>query len=248
MAAILEIKSLSKYYGAVKALQNVSFEVHKGEVVAICGDNGAGKSTLIKIISGAVPPTDGEICLNGEKVHFSSPSNALKKGIATTYQDLALAPDMKIYQNIFMGSELMSKSFIPGLKVLDKRRMKRESLVYLEKVNSTVKDPTILVNTLSGGQKQAVAISRALRWKAELLIMDEPTAALGVKETKSVIDLILNLKAQGVTILLISHNMDDVITVADRAIILKGGKKAGECDCQSTRPHELGKMILTGEV
>lgn len=248
MAAILEIRSISKYFGGVKALQEVSFAVNRGEVVAICGDNGAGKSTLIKIISGAEPPTHGDIYLKSEKVHFSSPANALEKGIATTYQDLALAPNMKIYQNIFMGSELTSNSLVPGVKVLNKRQMKHDSLRYLEKVNATVMDPDILVSTLSGGQKQAVAISRALRWQAELLIMDEPTAALGVKETKSVLELILNLKAQGVTILLISHNMDDIIAVADRAVILKGGKKVGECDCKSTRPQELGKMILTGQV
>ncbi len=248
MSEILKIQSISRHFGAVKALQNVSFTVSKGEVVALCGDNGAGKSTLIKIISGADIPTEGDIYLDLKKVRFSSPADALEKGIATTYQDLALAPDMKVYENIFMGAELMRKSLIPGIRVLDKKQMRKQALAYLEKLNASMKDTEALVNTLSGGQRQAVAISRALRWNAQIVIMDEPTAALGVKETRSVLDLICQLKAQGVTILLISHNMQDVISVADRAIILKGGRKMGECGLKNVLPQELGQMIVSGEI
>ncbi|ACN16538.1 RbsA2 [Desulforapulum autotrophicum HRM2] len=247
MSEILKIQSISRHFGAVKALQNVRFTVKKGEVVALCGDNGAGKSTLIKIISGADTPTKGEIYLDQKKVDFSSPADALEKGIATTYQDLALAPDMKVYENIFMGAELMSKSLIPGIRVLDKKQMKKQAVAYLEKLNASVKDADALVNTLSGGQRQAVAISRALRWNAQIVIMDEPTAALGVKETQGVLELIRQLKAQGVTVLLISHNMEDITMVADRAIILKGGMKLGECDLKNTSPRDLGKMIINGE-
>ncbi len=248
MVEILRLKSVGRNFGAVKALEDISFTVDRGEVVALCGDNGAGKSTLIKIISGADQLTCGEILLNSKPVNFSSPADALGKGIATTYQDLALARDMKIYENIFMGAELTTKSLLPGLRVLDKKRMKRQALAYLERLNASIGDPDAPVNTLSGGQRQAVAISRALRWQAELVIMDEPTAALGVKETRGVLDLILQLKNQGVTVLLISHNMEDIIRVADRAVILKGGKKVGECDCGATLPRELGHMIISGTI
>ncbi len=248
MVEILRLKSVGRNFGALKALENISFTINRGEVVALCGDNGAGKSTLIKIISGADQRTCGEIFLNSKPVNFSSPADALGKGIATTYQDLALARDMKIYENIFMGAELTTKSLLPGLRVLDKKRMKRQALAYLERLNSSIGDPDAPVNTLSGGQRQAVAISRALRWQAELVIMDEPTAALGVNETRGVLDLILQLKNQGVTVLLISHNMEDIIRVADRAVILKGGKKVGECDCGSTLPRELGHMIISGTI
>jgi simple sugar transport system ATP-binding protein len=246
MVEILKVNFLSRQFGPVKALQNISFRVNRGEVVAICGDNGAGKSTLIKIISGADTPTSGTIFLDSKKVRFSSPADALKKGIATTYQDLALAHNMKVYENIFMGAELTRSGIIPGIRVLDTRRMKHQALAYLEKLNANIKDPQAPVNTLSGGQRQAVAISRALRWQAGLVIMDEPTAALGVKETRGVLDLILRLKDQGVTVLLISHNMEDITRVADRAIILKAGQKAGECDCKTITPRGLGQMILTG--
>jgi len=248
MDEILRLASVSRSFGAVKALRDISFSVESGEVVALCGDNGAGKSTLIRIISGADRPSRGTLVFKKEPVRFSSPAQALARGIATTYQDLALAPEMKLYENVFMGAELTRKSLIPGIRILDKGRMKREALGYLSRLNSGITDPEVRINTLSGGQRQAVAISRALRWQASLVIMDEPTAALGVKETRGVLDLISQLKDQGVTVLLISHTMEDIVAVADRAVILKGGKKAGECACRYLDPGDLGRMIMTGEV
>lgn len=248
MGEILRLESVSRSFGAVKALRDVSFSVNAGEVVALCGDNGAGKSTLIRIISGADRPSGGTLFFKSEAVCFSSPAQALARGIATTYQDLALAPEMKLYENVFMGAELTRKSLIPGIRILDKKRMKKQALEYLSRLNTRMTDPEVRINTLSGGQRQAVAISRALRWEAGLVIMDEPTAALGVQETQGVLDLISQLRHQGVTVLLISHTMEDIVAVADRAVILKGGKKAGECACRNLDPRDLGRMIMTGEV
>lgn len=248
MSEILKLKSVSKEYGAVKALREVDLSVKEGEVLALCGDNGAGKSTLIRLISGAEVPTGGDIFLFGEKVHFTSPADALAKGVATTYQDLALAPRLQIYQNVFMGAELTRSTFLPILRILDKKGMKEASVNYLRRLNMDIKDLEAPVNTLSGGQRQAVAISRALRWNARLIIMDEPTAALGVKETAQVLDLIQQLHDQGVTILIISHNMEDVLAVAERVVILKNGIKVGECLAQGLTSEELATMVMTGNL
>ena len=248
MSDILRLESVSRFFGAVKALEDVSFTVNQGEVVALCGDNGAGKSTLIKIVSGADQPTRGKIFLGSEQVGFASPAHALEKGIATTYQDLALAPRMKLFENVFMGAELTKSSLVPGIRILDKKRMRQKALSYLKQLNTGINNPDVRISALSGGQRQAVAISRALRWEARLVIMDEPTAALGVKETQGVLDLIGRLKDRGVTVLLISHAMEDVVRVADRAVILKGGRKAGECRCRGMDPRALGQMIMTGDV
>jgi ABC-type sugar transport system ATPase subunit len=246
--ALLEVKGIRKHYGAVKALIGVDLKVRPGEVLAICGDNGAGKSTLIRIVSGAETPTDGSLFLKGEKVLFHNPADALKKGVATIYQDLALAPRLTIYQNVYMGAELLKKSFLPMIKVLDKPRMKKLAAGYLSRLNVNIQDLDAPVSTLSGGQRQAVAISRALRWNADLVIMDEPTAALGVKETAQVLELIRQLKKQGVTVILISHNMKDVVSVATRVVIIKGGLKVGECGTENLSPEELSNMVMTGNL
>jgi ABC-type sugar transport system ATPase subunit len=225
---ILSLHGLGKSYGAVEALADVSFDVARGETLAICGDNGAGKSTLIRIISGAQPPSSGEIRLGGEAVHFASPAEALARGVATIYQDLALAPRLAIYRNVFLGSELLKRTPLPGVRILDKGAMRTQSRALLERLRIAIADMDRPVNALSGGQRQGVAIARALRWNAQIVIMDEPTAALGVKETRKVLDLIRELKAQGITVLLISHNMRDVVEVAERAIILSNGRKVRE--------------------
>ncbi|KIX12746.1 ATP-binding cassette domain-containing protein [Dethiosulfatarculus sandiegensis] len=248
MDALLEVKGIRKYYGAVKALIGVDLKVRPGEVLAICGDNGAGKSTLIRIVSGAETQTQGSLFLRGEKVEFQSPADALRKGVATIYQDLALAPRLTIYQNVYMGAELLKNTFLPMVKVLDKPQMKKLAAGYLSRLNVTIQDLEAPVNTLSGGQRQAVAISRALRWNAELVIMDEPTAALGVKETAQVLELIRQLNKQGVTVILISHNMKDVVSVATRVAIIKGGLKVGECTTEDLTPEELSNMVMTGNL
>lgn len=241
---ILELRGLAKRYGAVDALRGVDLTVARGETLAICGDNGAGKSTLIRIISGAQPPSAGEIRLKGRTVHFASPADALQQGVATIYQDLALAPRMAIYQNVFMGSELLRRSLVPGLKLLDKPAMRQAAKGYLGRLKIRLEDMDIAVNTLSGGQRQAVAIARALRWQADIVIMDEPTAALGVKETRQVLDLIHEIKGQGITVLLISHNMRDVVEVADRAAIMKGGTKVADLAVPGMTPEGLAALIM----
>jgi simple sugar transport system ATP-binding protein len=243
---VLELKGIYKSYGAVQALLGVDLSVNQGDVVAICGDNGAGKSTLIKIVSGAETATAGDIRLNGQRVNFTSPAAALAQGLATIYQDLALASRLQVYQNVFMGAELMRSSLIPGLRILDKKAMRKATAEYLGRLKIDIQDLSAPVSSLSGGQRQAVSICRALRWNARLVIMDEPTAALGVKETGQVLDLIRQLHEQGVTILLISHNMKDVLAVSDRVAILKHGRKVGECIVRGLNAEDLATMVMTG--
>ena len=248
MGELLKVKAINKQYGAVQALKKVDLAVEEGEVLALCGDNGAGKSTLIRIISGAERPSDGEMYLFGQQVKFASPADALVKGVATIYQDLALAPRLLVYQNVFMGSEITRSLLLPFIKVLDKKTMKEASAQYLSRLKVEIKDLEAPVEALSGGQRQAVAISRALRWNARLVIMDEPTAALGVKETAQVLDLIHQLHGQGVTVVIISHNMEHVLEVAQRVAILKQGVKVGECLTGGLNAKDLATMVMTGEM
>lgn len=241
----LETTALEKSYGAVHALRGVDLCVHSGEVLALCGDNGAGKSTLIRVLSGAHEPSAGVVRLFGRPVHFGSPHDALQQGIATIYQDLAIAPTMSIWQNVFMGAEL-THNLLPGLKVLDKRSMRRRSAELLKSLNQSIADVDCSVSELSGGQRQAVAISRALLWKAQVVIMDEPTAALGVKETAEVLDLVRRLREDDVAVILISHSMEDVVAVADRVVVLKAGRKVAESSSQGLTPSALAQAVMRG--
>jgi ABC-type sugar transport system ATPase subunit len=243
---ILALKGIGKSYGAVVAVREVDLDVHAGEVVAICGDNGAGKSSLIKVISGAEQATSGTIAVRGDIVRFTSPHDALSQGVATIYQDLALAPRLSIAANIFMGAELTRPILLPFLRVLDKKRMAVEARGYLERLSIPVTDMSRPVESLSGGQRQAVAISRALRWNAEIIIMDEPTAALGVKETALVLDLVRRLKANGHTVLLVSHNMRDVVAIADRVIILGAGRKYVDRPIEGLSADDITHLIMSG--
>ncbi|EDP65970.1 ABC transporter related protein [alpha proteobacterium BAL199] len=242
--AVLSVRGLAKRYGAVQALAGVDLDVRPGEVLAICGDNGAGKSTLIKIVSGAETASDGEMRLRGEAVRFASPHDALRRGLATIYQDLALAPRLAIYQNVFMGAELTRG--VGPLRVLDKPAMIEQARGYLAQLGSSVTDTTRAVATLSGGQRQSVAIARALRWNADIVVMDEPTAALGVKETAQVLDLIRALNAAGKTVVLISHNMADVVAVAHRVAILKQGRKVIDRPVAGLDADTLSHMVMAG--
>ena len=241
----LEATALQKSYGAVHALRGVDLCVHSGEVLALCGDNGAGKSTLIRVLSGAHEPSAGVVRLFGRPVHFGSPHDALQQGIATIYQDLAIAPTMSIWQNVFMGAEL-THNLLPGLKVLEKRSMRRRSAELLKSLNQSIADVDCSVSELSGGQRQAVAISRALLWKARVVIMDEPTAALGVKETAEVLDLVRRLREEDVAVILISHSMEDVVAVADRVVVLKAGRKVAESSSQGLTPSALAQAVMRG--
>lgn len=245
-APLLSLRGIGKSYGAVVAVRDVDLDIHAGEVVALCGDNGAGKSSLIKVISGAEEPTSGTMTLRGTVVRFASPHDALEQGVATIYQDLALAPRLSVAQNVFMGSELTRPLVFPFLRILDKARMNREAQRYLGQLSAAVTDMTRPVERLSGGQRQAVAISRALRWNAEIIIMDEPTAALGVKESALVLDLIRKLKADGRTVILISHNMRDVVALADRVVILSGGRKVVDRLLGDLKAEHLTNLIMAG--
>jgi ABC-type sugar transport system ATPase subunit len=243
---ILSLRGIGKAYGPVVAVQDVDLDIFAGEVLAICGDNGAGKSSLIKVISGAEEPTSGQMSMRGKPVRFASPHDALNQGVATIYQDLALAPRLSIAQNVFMGSELTKPVLLPFLRVLDKTRMNAEVKGYLAQLSVAIDDMTRPVERLSGGQRQAVAISRALRWKAEIIIMDEPTAALGVKETALVLALIRKLKGDGRTVVLISHNMRDVVSLADRVVIMGAGRKVADRPAAGLSADDLTHLIMNG--
>ncbi|MGE8640739.1 MAG: ATP-binding cassette domain-containing protein [Achromobacter sp.] len=245
MTAALSLRQIHKSYGPVEALKGVDLDVPEGRVMAICGDNGAGKSTLIRIISGAQEPSGGELNLNGQKVVFGSPHDALVQGIATIYQDLALAPRLSIWENVFMGAELVRR--VGPFSVLDKRRMALDARGYLQRLSVPIEDMDRPVERMSGGQRQAVAIARALRWDARVVIMDEPTAALGVKETALVLNLVRKLREEGRTVILISHNMADVVALADRVAILKSGVKVIERDVAGLNADALAHMVMTGK-
>jgi ABC-type sugar transport system ATPase subunit len=238
---ILSLRGIGKRYGAVEALKDADLDVAQGDVLGICGDNGAGKSTLIRIISGAQEPSAGEMTVRGTAVRFRSPHDAYAAGIATIYQDLALSPRLAIWKNVFLGAELTR------FGLLDKARMRRDAASYLERLGVRIADMDIAVENLSGGQRQAVAISRALRWNAELIVMDEPTAALGVKETAQVLDLIRRLKDGGKTIILVSHNMTDVMAVATRVAIFKNGRKLIDRPIAGLDADRLAHMVMTGK-
>ena len=245
-APILSLRGVSKSYGAVTAVRDIDLDVFRGQVLAICGDNGAGKSSLIKIISGAEAATRGAMTLRGKDVRFRSPHDALTYGVATIYQDLALAMRLSIAQNVFMGAELTRPLLFPFLRVLDKKKMAQDARAYLARLSVNIDDMARPVERLSGGQRQAVAISRALRWNADIIIMDEPTAALGVKETAQVLDLIRKLKAEGRTVILISHNMRDVVALADRVAILGGGRKYVDRPLDGLSADDLSHLIMNG--
>jgi ABC-type sugar transport system ATPase subunit len=246
-APLLRLVGIGKSYGAVDALRSVDLDVHAGEVLAICGDNGAGKSTLIRIVSGAHEPSRGRMEFEGREVRFGSPLQALTAGVATIYQDLALAPRLSIWQNVFVGAEL-TRRVLPGLTILDKRRMMAEARRYLARLKVDIADTDRAVERLSGGQRQAVAIARALRWDARLVIMDEPTAALGVAESRQVLDLIRELHRGGTTVIVISHNMADIVEVATRVAVLKSGRKVADLPAAGLTADDLAHLVMTGQL
>ena len=241
-APLLEARGISKRFGGVHALEQVDFTLHAGEVVALAGDNGAGKSTLIKIISGVFPPDDGALHYQGSRVAFANPQNARARGIETIYQDLALADNLDVGANVFLGREPMTRRF--GLPVIDRRRMRAEALRTLDRLDIGLDRLDRPVRALSGGQRQCVAIGRALHWNARVLIMDEPTAALGVPEQRKVIALIQSLKDHGVGIVFISHNLADIFAVSDRIVVLRRGVNAGERAREDANPDEIVRMMV----
>ncbi len=216
-------------------------DIHAGEVLAILGDNGAGKSTFIKILSGAYEPSAGTVLLDGAPVSFASPQDAADAGIATIFQELALSENLSIAENVFLGRELVHR--VLGVPFLKRQAMKQKVAELLHSLEAHISDPDAAVGSLSGGQRQAVAISRALNLNARLVIMDEPTAALAVAETRKVLQLIRRLADGGRAVILISHNMHDVFEVADRIVVFRRGRKIAERRRSETNPEEVVSFI-----
>ncbi len=226
MVPVLEARGLVNRYGQVTALDGADFQLFPGEIQAVIGDNGAGKSTLIKALSGALIPDEGEILIDGTVVHFRNPNDARRFGIETVYQDLALAPALNISENIFLGRELRRPGALGSvLRILDKRRMRAEANGHMSDLKIGIRSMGQAVETLSGGQRQGVAVARSAAFARHVVIMDEPTAALGVKESHMVLDLIRQVRDRGLPVILISHNMPQVFEVADRVHIQRLGKR-----------------------
>jgi len=242
---ILSARELSKHFGGVAALERVSFDLFPGEVLALAGDNGAGKSTLIKAIAGVHQPDHGEIWYDGARVQFASPREARDRGIETIYQDLALADNLDVGANVFLGREPASR-FLGILPRIDRPAMREAARRTMASLDIEIERLDLPVRALSGGQRQAVAIGRAIYWNAKVLIMDEPTAALGVPEQRKVMALIQRLKTQNVAVIFISHNLGDIFAVADRILVLRRGVKAGERRIGETDGDEIVKLMVGG--
>jgi simple sugar transport system ATP-binding protein len=239
MSALFEARGIVKRYGHVEALGGADFSVGPGEVVALIGDNGAGKSTLVKTMSGVIVPDEGQLLLHGEPIVFSSPQHARSLGIETVFQDLALAHDLGPAENAFIGRELLKPGLLGRLGVLDKKEMRRQAEESFTSLGTDVKDLDAPVAALSGGQRQSVAICRSVMWANELVFMDEPTAALGVRQTRKVLDLIRRVADGGVAVVLISHNMTEVLEVADRVEVLRLGRRVAQLRAADTSVEQL---------
>ncbi|MDQ4138089.1 MAG: ATP-binding cassette domain-containing protein, partial [Actinomycetota bacterium] len=228
MTAVLEARGVVKSFGHVEVLRGADFSARAGEVTALIGDNGAGKSTLIKILSGALQRDGGDVLLDGEPVRLASPTRARELGIETVYQDLALAPELGPAENAFAGRELLRPGLAGRLGMLDKKAMRSRAEEAFTSMGTDVKDLDAPVGALSGGQRQSVAICRAVMWARRVVIMDEPTAALGVRQTGKVLELVRRVAGTGVAVVLISHNMPEVLAVADRVQVLRLGRRVAD--------------------
>ena len=242
MTAVLEVDRFDKRFGGVHAVRDVSFEVHAGECVVLAGDNGAGKSTVIKMISGVYEPTAGEVRFQGKRLIANNPNAVRGAGIETIYQDLALADNLDAGLNLYLGRERTRR--ILGVPFVDRRSMRADAVDVLKRLGITIPEPESAVRDLSGGQRQAIALARAIHWKAKLVILDEPTAALGVPEQREVMALIKRLKSEGVALILISHNLPDIFTAGDRIVVLTRGAVAGVRRPEETNEEEIVRLML----
>jgi simple sugar transport system ATP-binding protein len=242
---LIEARGIVRRFGHVHALQGADFSVNGGEIVALIGDNGAGKSTLVRILSGSDRPSEGSILVNGAVAHFSGPPDARAAGIETVYQDLALAPDLDTTANMFLGREIFKPGLLGRLGVLDKPRMAREAREAMARFGVRLGLSSV-VFTMSGGQRQSVAVARAAMWATRVIFMDEPTAALGVAQTQGVLDLIRRVRDAGTAVVLISHNMPQVLEIADRIVILRLGRTVGHVAAAETNVDELVRAMTTG--
>jgi simple sugar transport system ATP-binding protein len=238
---LVRMLDIHKYFGKVCALRAVDFEVEHGEIVGLVGDNGAGKSTLIKILSGFYTADRGETYFEGKKVKINTPKDAKALGIETVYQEQALAPHVSISRNVFMGREI-TKPF----GILDRKRMHTESMKTIEKLGLRIKDSEAIVEALSGGQRQGVAIARVLYFKAKLVILDEPTIALSVKESQQVMDFMLQLRDEGISVIFITHNLYHAFQIAERFIVLSRGERLTDVKRKDTSIDHLSHLIITG--
>jgi fructose transport system ATP-binding protein len=246
---VLQARGITKSYGHVQALRSVDLELHAAEVLGLVGDNGAGKSTLIKILSGAVQPDSGEILVDGRPVQLRSPVEARHHGIETVYQDLAVVPMMDIAENLFLGREQRAPGALGAvMHFINKRYMRRRAEEQLRSLNIGIKSVRQRVETLSGGQRQGVAVGRAVAFGRHIVIMDEPTAALGVRESRGVVDLIRRINAQGLSVILISHNMPQVLEVTHRIMVLRHGERVGVVRTAETDMARVVRLITGAEV
>ena len=232
-APVLSMTGVSKRFGAVQALKDVEFSVEAGEVVALVGDNGAGKSTLVKAIAGVYTPDEGAVVFDGNPVEIASPAQAQELGIATVFQDLALCDNLDVVSNLYLGNEVVRN------RALDEVTMEKESWRLLRELSAKIPSVRIPVASLSGGQRQTVAIARSLLGKPKVVMLDEPTAALGVAQTAEVLNLVERLRENGLAVILISHNMSDVMAVADRVVVLRLGRNNGEFRVSDTHVQEI---------
>ncbi|MBA7472393.1 Fructose import ATP-binding protein FrcA [subsurface metagenome] len=240
---LLKMIGINKYFGKVHALKDIDFKLNEAENVGLVGDNGAGKSTLIKIISGYHRAEKGQIYFEGKKVRISSPKDSRALGIETVYQEQALAPDLSISRNIFMGREPAT-----ALGFLKKRVMDEESMDALKSMGLHLRSPNINISTLSGGERQGVAIARAFYFEAKLVILDEPTMALSVKEVREVFNFVNQLKRKGISVIFITHNLHQVFTISDRIVVLSHGKKLVDIKKKDTNVDELSEIIVRGTI
>lgn len=238
-ANILSLQNIHKTFGGIVAIRDFSLDLKAGEIVALVGDNGAGKSTLIKIISGVYTPTSGTIRLDGKEIAFSDASSARDKGIEVVYQDLALADQQPVFMNMFLGRELTK----PPFGLLDKARMRRELQELVDELDVRIPSASSTISDLSGGQRQGIAIARATHWASKLVLLDEPTATLGVAETGKVEELIKSLKKKNLAILIISHSLDQVFNLSDRICVLRRGEQIGIRETAKTDKNEIVAMI-----
>jgi len=240
---VIAVRGLAKHFGRVQALRSVDLDVHKGEVVGLIGDNGAGKSTLVNILSGALQPNAGTIWLDGQPVTFASPLEARHAGIETVYQDLSLAPDLSVWQNIFLGREKTVKGPLGLVGWLDRRSMTREAEANLDRTHIRIGSVNSLAGRLSGGQRQAVAVGRAVSWGSRVLLLDEPTAALGVEQQETVGELIRSVSSGGVPIVLVTHNLPQVHRLADRVAVLFHGHVVADLRCSDVTVDDMVSWI-----
>jgi len=238
-APVLELQNIRKTFGGVVAIEDFSLDVHPGEIVALVGDNGAGKSTLIKIISGVHAPSSGTIRLDGEPIAMSSATKAREHGIEVVYQDLALADQQQVYMNLFLGREMTRGP----LRLLDRKAMIEETERLVKELDVRIPSAHATIRDLSGGQRQGIAIARATRWARKLILLDEPTAALGVAETAKVEKTVATLRSRNIGILIISHSLDQVFRLSDRICVLRHGKQIGIRETAKTDKNEIVSMI-----